>query len=81
MSLILSYWGQTGLGRSYGDLNGNGIVDGPDWVEVGTFWGSGTPPEPPGSLPEPASLGFLLGGALAGLIVTRRCRKQYALVR
>ena len=36
---ILTYWGQSGLGRAFGDLNANGTVDGPDYSEVVTNWG------------------------------------------
>ena len=58
-----------GLGEGkYGDLNGNGIVDGPDYTEVLSYWGTGTPPGPcEGAIPEPATLGLLLAGGLAML--------------
>ena len=65
LSIIITYWGQTGLGREFGDLNGNGTVDGPDYSEVITYWGTGSPPEPPSGIPEPATLGLLLIGGLA----------------
>ena len=41
---------------------------GDDYVEVLTYWGSGTPPEP---IPEPATVGLL---ALGGLALLRRRR-------
>ena len=62
LSIIISYWGQSGLGREYGDLNGNGTVDGPDYTEVIAYWGT----------PEPATLGLLLLGGLAALIRRRK---------
>ena len=58
-------WGQS-LGREFGDLNGNGIVDGPDYAEVLSYWATGSPPEPPSqATPEPATLGLVLIGGLA----------------
>ena len=64
LSIIISNWGQSGLGWSGGDLNDNGVVDGPDYSEVLSYWNP--PSEPPGEpTPEPATLGLLLIGALA----------------
>ncbi len=71
LTTVITYWGQSGLGREFGDLNDNGVVDGPDYTEVLTYWGTGSPPEPPsGAIPEPATLALLLLGGFA--IVRRR---------
>ncbi len=51
LTTIISYWGQTGLGREYGDLDGSGTVDGPDYSEVLTYWGTSLAPGDMGSLP------------------------------
>ncbi len=63
LSIILTHWGQSGLGREHGDLNGNGTVDGPDYSEVISNWGTGSPPEPSG-IPEPTTLVVLSIGGL-----------------
>ena len=64
LSMVISYWGQSGLGRPYGDLNGNGVVDGPDYAEVLSYWHTGTAPGEPAGVPEPATIGLLaLGGS------------------
>ena len=65
----MPYWGQRGLGPQYGDLNGNGVVDGPDYTEVISYWNP--PPEPPSeAIPEPATLALLLAGGC--LLLKRR---------
>ena len=71
LTAIITNWGMTGATRTDGDLSGDGTVSGPDYTEVITYWGSGTPPPEPGAIPEPATLGLLLAGALAGLIRRR----------
>ena len=70
VSIILTHWGQAGLSWDFGDLDGNGTVDGIDYTEVLTYWTTGTAPEPPGGVPEPATLGLLLLGGLA--LIRRR---------
>ena len=69
LSIIISYWGQSGLGREYGDLDGNGMVDGVDYSEVLSYWGTGSvaPGESAGSIPEPSVCLLLCLGGLAGL--------------
>ncbi|MCK4850706.1 MAG: PEP-CTERM sorting domain-containing protein, partial [Phycisphaerae bacterium] len=70
LTIIISHWGQSGLGREFGDLNDNGVVDGPDYAEVLSYWNP--PPEPPSeAVPEPATLGLMLIG---GLVLLRRRR-------
>ncbi len=64
LTTVITYWGQSSLGREFGDLDGSGTVDGPDYTEVLTYWGTGSPPEPSG-IPEPGTLGLLLAGSLA----------------
>jgi len=60
LSIVIANWGQSGQGWSGGDLNSNGIDDGPDYAKVLNFWT--IPPEPSEPTPEPATLGLLLGG-------------------
>ncbi len=69
LNMIITNWGQNGLDRTGGDLNGNGIVDGLDYTEVLTYWSTGSPPPEPTGIPEPATLGLLL---LGGLALSRR---------
>ena len=69
LSIIISHWGQSGLGWELGDLNGNGIVDGSDYSQVLSYWNP-APPEPAG-VPEPTTIGLLLLGGLA-LLKRRR---------
>ena len=57
----------TGATREDGDLSGDGTVSGSDYTEVITYWGTGTPPLEPGTIPEPATLAILLLGGLAAL--------------
>ena len=60
-------------GAVWNDLDANGVVDGPDYTEVLSFWATGIPPEPPGEpTPEPTTLALLLAG---GLVLFRRRRK------
>ena len=59
--------------REQGDLSGDGTVAGADYTEVITYWGSGTPPPEPGSIPEPATIGLL---ALAGTVLLAGRRRQ-----
>ena len=66
-NIILSNWGMTGATRADGDLNGDYSVGTADYTELMDKWGDTvtlTPPEPPGSIPEPTTLGIL---ALAGI--------------
>ena len=69
LTAVITNWGVNPATRSQGDLSGDGTVSGPDYTEVITYWGTGTPPEPPSSIPEPATLGLLL---LGGLVMLRR---------
>ncbi len=70
LNIIIANWGLSGATPSQGDLNGNGVVDGPDYTEVLSYWSPA--PEPPGErTPEPATLGLLLVG---GLVLLRRRR-------
>ena len=55
-----------------GDVTGDGTVDGLDYAEVVSYWGTGVPPEPIGT-PEPAALLVLIPAALAALF--RRPKK------
>ena len=64
----ITNWGMTGASRIDGDLNGDGTVSGPDYTEVITYWGTGSPPEPPSTIPEPATMALLLIGGLAALL-------------
>ena len=74
LSIIITYWGQTGLGKAFGDLDGNGTVDGGDYTEVLSYWGAGTAPESPSeAIPEPTSIALLLAG---GSILLRRRRSS-----
>ena len=80
LTIVITYWGQTGLGRAFGDLDGNGTVDGIDYSEVLGYWGSGfrplEPPEPGETtltIPEPATLWLMV---LAGAVAAQRKRKQ-----
>jgi len=66
LNTILSNWGMSGATRLQGDLTGEGDVGGADYNQVLSHWGEGTPPEP-GAIPEPATLGLLLIGALVSL--------------
>ncbi len=43
------------LGRGFGDLDGNGTVDGPDYTEVLSNWGAVAEPTEPGGVPELAT--------------------------
>ncbi|MCK4851075.1 MAG: trypsin-like serine protease, partial [Phycisphaerae bacterium] len=63
LSIVIDNWGQSELGRAFGDLNDNGVVDGPDYSEVLSYWNP--PSEPPAeAIPEPATLLLLaLGGS------------------
>ena len=65
---IISNWGKTGASREDGDLDLDGTVSGPDYTIVMNNWGVGTLPasEPPGAIPEPGTLLFLVAGLLAG---------------
>ena len=63
LNTILTNWGMTGATRQQGDLTGEGNVGGADYNEVLSHWGEGTPPEP-GAIPEPATIGLLLAGAM-----------------
>ena len=65
LTAIITNWGMNGATRDHGDLSGNGTVDGPDYTEVITYWGTGTPPPEPNAIPEPATLGLMILGALA----------------
>ena len=67
LSAVITNWGLTGATRAQGDLNGDGTVGGIDYTMVITYWGAngGPPPQP---APEPATLIFLLAGALAALL-------------
>ena len=70
-TIILTNWGQSGLGREYGDLDGNGFVDGSDYSEVLIYWGTSSPP--PAHAPEPlTAVGLLM--AAGGLTVYMRNR-------
>ena len=72
LTLVITNWGKNPATREQGDLSGDGTVAGADYTEVITYWGTGTPlPPEPGIIPEPATLGLLLAGALAGLIRRR----------
>ena len=66
LTIVRDNWGKS-LGREFGDLNGNGIVDGPDYAEVLSYWNP--PSEPPSDTPEPATLLLLVFG---GLLLNRR---------
>ena len=72
LTTIITNWGMSGASREQGDLSGDGTVGGTDYTEVITYWGTGTAPPEPGAIPEPATLGLLLGGGLALLM-----RKKY----
>lgn len=75
---ILTYWGQSGVTWSKGDIipyndgidTGDDFVGADDYVEVLTFWGTSYDTGEP--IPEPATLALIiLGGALA-LLPSRR---------
>ena len=55
LTTIITNWGTTAATRGQGDLDGDGTVSGPDYTQAITFWGTGTPPEPPSTIPEPAT--------------------------
>ena len=73
LTMVITNWGKGSATREEGDLSGDATVAGADYTEVITNWGTGTPLPPPeqGTIPEPATLGLLLVGALAGLICQR----------
>ena len=70
LTALITNWGMTEATREQGDLDGDGTVSGPDYTEVITYWGSGTFPGEPGAIPEPATIGLLLLGALS--LLSRR---------
>ncbi len=70
ITAIIQNWGMTEARRMDGDLDGDGSVGGADYTEVQSNWGNGTPPEPPGAVPEPAAFSLLLLGGLA--LIRRR---------
>lgn len=72
LDLLLANWGDSVPAGSLidGDASGDGLVGQPDLQIVLDAWGDGTPPS--GAVPEPGSLGMLLGAA--GLFLTRRSR-------
>ena len=70
LTTIINNWGLSGATREQGDLNGNGVVDGPDYAEVLSFW---APTEPPEATPEPATLVLL---SLSGLAMLLRRREN-----
>ena len=77
---ILTHWGESGAGVTWSDGDcapyGDGITTGDqfvgadDYVEVLSMWGTSYPAEPTPT-PEPATLGLMLLGGLAGLIRRR----------
>ena len=65
LSIVIDNWGQSGLG----DLNENGVVDGPDYAEVLSYWNP--PLEPPSeAIPEPGTLGLMI--VISGLALLSR---------
>ena len=73
LTIILTYWGQSGVTREQGDLNGDNFIGGDDYTEVLTYWGTGTPPASVvAGMPEPATLALLV---LGGLVLLRRRSK------
>ena len=72
LDVVISNWGLTGAARRQGDLTGEGKVGGLDYNEVLNNWGAGSPPEPHGAIPEPATLALFGLGAWVSILGRRR---------
>jgi hypothetical protein len=69
-AILADHWGDSGATWAMGDFNLDGVIGAADASILAANWGHGT--SEAGAVPEPSSLGLVLGVAVTSLLYRRR---------